>query len=389
MERGYYTVRHPGDLRDLVARLAAEPCVAFDTEFVWERTYYARLGLIQLALQDGSCFLIDVVALADVTPLGAVMADPRIEKILHDGPQDLTILRRATGVAARNVFDTRLAAGFAGLSSETSLQNLLADLLGVQLSKAHTRANWLARPLSVGQLDYAAADVRHLPQTAALLRVRAREAGVESWLDEELRVLGASVLCDARRPGESYLRIRAAEFLTPRSLAVLRELAAWREKEAITADVPRGHIAGDSGLVSVARALPRRAEELAACRDLAPLTAQRWGAPLLAAVERGMSLPDAELPPPLRSSQASLPSRERVAAAMEIIRRRADARRVDWRLVGSKSEVALLLQEGDAALPENHRLLRGWRAELLDDSLSAALAATGSPGRSWNEFRTQ
>jgi ribonuclease D len=368
MADAFRTVETPLALADLAANLASEPCVALDTEFVWERTYYARLGMIQIALQDGTCFLVDTVALADLAPLGAVLADPRVEKILHDAPQDLMILRRATGAVARNVFDTRVAAGFAGLSSEISLQNLLADLLGVQLPKGHTRANWMARPLSPGQLEYAADDVRYLPRAAALLRERACASGVELWMSEELRGLNKPATSDERPPGESYLRIRAAASMGPRNLAVLRELAAWREREAVAADLPRRHVADDPELVAVARALPGSAEDLVACRDVMPRTVQRYGRFLLAAVAGGLALPDGDLPPSPRLSEVR-PPREQVDAAMETIRRCAAARGVDGRLVGSKNDVMTLLQEGGAALSENHRILRGWRAELLGSNL--------------------
>jgi ribonuclease D len=376
MDDEYQMIETARELRALVTRIADEPCVALDTEFVWERTYYARLGLIQLALRGGECFLVDTVALTDLAPLGAVVADSRIEKILHDAPQDLMILRRATGASARRVFDTRLAAGFAGLSCETSLQNLLADLLGVQLPKGHTRADWMARPLSGEQLQYAADDVRYLPRAAALLRDRARAAGVESWLNEELELLDASALYEERGPEESYLRIRAATSLRPRGLAVLRELAAWRESEARTADLPRRRVADDPELVCVARALPREAADLAQCRDLGPRTARRHGAQLLAAVRRGMSLPDADLPFLAPQPDARRLGQERIAAVGNSIRRCADAKRVDWRLVSNKNDVMLLLRDGHNALPENHRLLRGWRAELLGDSLAAVLRPT-------------
>ena len=127
MSTAFSMIADSAALRTLVDRLQEEAVLAFDTEFTWERTYYARLGLVQLAAADGRCFLIDPLAVGDLAPLGELLANARIVKILHDALQDLMILRRATGVAARNVFDTRLAAGFAGLASTLSLGNLLAE----------------------------------------------------------------------------------------------------------------------------------------------------------------------------------------------------------------------------------------------------------------------
>ncbi|MEI7881423.1 MAG: HRDC domain-containing protein [bacterium] len=373
MANNYIMIETPHDLEDLVERLSNEPCVSVDTEFVWERTFYAQLGLIQVGTQDGACFLIDTVALTDLSPLGKILADPRIEKILHDAPQDLMILRRATGAVPQNVFDTRLAAGFSGLSSETSLQNLLANLLDIQLPKGHTRANWMARPLSGEQLDYAADDVRYLPRAADLIRQKAREAGIEIWLTEELKLLNEPSLTEERSHMESYRRIRAAGRLGARSLAVLRELAAWREQEAKTADLPRQHVAEDSELLSIACILPGQASDFEKCRDLSRRTEQRHSPHLLAAVQRGLALSESECPAPAVSPDERKLGKERIAAAVESIRKSAEARQVDARLVSSKNDVVQLLHEGRNALPENHRLLRGWRAELLGDSLAKIL----------------
>ena len=372
----YHVITTSLELVGFVENLTGARCVAVDTEFVWERTFYARLGLIQFGTEDGSCYLLDTVALPDISPLGRILADPRIVKILHDAPQDLMILRRATGVVPKNIFDTRLAAGFAGLSSETSLQNLLADLFDIQLPKNHTRADWMARPLSGEQLKYAADDVRYLPRAAALLREKARDAGVETWLDEELQLLNESALTEERSPMESYRRIRAAERLGTRNLAVLRELAAWREQEARTVDLPRQHVAEDTELLSVASLLPAQASDFEKCRDLRRRTEQRHGENLLAAVKRGLALSESQWPVPTPSPDERTLGKERIAAFLQGIRKTAEEKRVDARLVGTKNDVVMLLNDGAAAAPSNHRLLRGWRAELLRDHLT--LFATSS-----------
>lgn len=371
MTHDYSLIETPGALADLAERLAREACIAVDTEFVWERTFYARLGLIQIATGEGACFLIDPIALPDLAPLGALLSNRAIQKILHDAPQDLMILRRATGAVPRNIFDTRLAAGFAGLSSETSLQNLLLNLLSIQISKEHTRTDWMARPLSRAQLEYAAADVRHLPRAATLLREKARGAGIEAWLDEELELLDAPSLTDEPSPTESFRRIRSAKRLAPRSRAVLRELATWREQEARAANLPRQHVAEDAELLSLAVALPTEAPHFEKCRDLRRRTEQRYGEVLLAAVRRGLVLPESEYPTfPVEPDERKI-GKERIAATVESIRKVAESKSVDPRLVHTKNDVLMLLHESADAWPQDHRLLRGWRAELLGECLSA------------------
>jgi ribonuclease D len=356
-----------GDLQNLARRLVDQRRVALDTEFVWERTFYPILGLVQMALVDGTCHLIDAVAVPDLSPLAGMLADPGIEKILHDAPQDLMILARASGAPARHVFDTRLAAGFAGLDSQTSLQNLLAVLLGVQLPKGQTRTDWTARPLSPEQVDYAVDDVRHMIRAADLLREKARAAGVEAWLDEELAELYDKAEYRDAAPENAYTRIRAAMYMPPRHLAALRELAAWRERTAREADLPRGFVAADHELVSVAQALPVNEAGLSACKQVDPRVARRRGPDLLAAVQRGLYLSEVEWPPPLVQPDEQQVGKGRIQALQAEIRERAKARLIDARMVATKADVIRLLAADSqtGARPEDHRLLRGWRAELL------------------------
>jgi ribonuclease D len=377
MTHAHQFIQTPGELQNLAARLAGESCVVLDTEFVWERTFYPILGLVQIALPDGSCYLLDTVAAPDLSPLAGVLSDPRIEKILHDAPQDLMILNRAAGAPARRVFDTRLAAGFAGMDSQTSLQNLLADLAGVQLPKGHTRTDWTARPLSRDQLEYAVDDVIHMPRVALLLREKARASGVEGWLDEELAELFDKATYAERAPEESFLRIKASSFLQPRNLAALKELAAWRERTARAADLPRGFVVTDPELVSVAQVLPASEADFSKCRQLDPRIARRHGAHLLAAVKRGLDAPEAQWPKPVAPPDERQVGRERIQALLHAIRVKAEERHVDSRLVATKGEVVQVLAEGPDAKPGNHRLLRGWRAELLGNTVTSALGQAG------------
>ena len=253
----------PDDLTTLVARLLDAEAVAVDTEFFWERTYYPVLGLVQLATTDG-CWLVDAVAVRDLRALGPVLAAPNVTKLLHDAHQDLTILARATGAAPRTVFDTRVAAGFAGFSSTSSLQALLRDALGVELTKAETRSDWLRRPLSESQIRYAAEDVIHLiPLRTALLTHCAGDTP-RAWMSEELARLDNAALYSDRDPRSMYQRVKGGSHLDARSLAVLREAAAWREEEARQRDRPREYILSDTLLMALAETQPNDRTALAA-----------------------------------------------------------------------------------------------------------------------------
>ena len=367
----YKMIETADALQGLVAKIRNEPCMALDTEFVWERTFYARLGLVQVAIGSGSCFLLDPLSIGDLAPLGDVLADPKITKILHDAPQDLMILKRATKSPVRTVFDTRIAAGFAGLSSFISLQKLVEVLLDVRLPKGHTRSNWLARPLAVKQLEYAVDDVRYLTRLAEELRRRAHESGVEQWMAAELAMLDDAEAYEEKVPERQYLRLSAASSLSPRGVAVLRELAAWREETARAVDKPRRNIADDTELVSMANALPRQHGDLSLCPKLETRTVKRYGHDLVAAVKRGLDVPEVALPETPKRADLRRLGKDRVNNVVEQISKRAEERRIDPQLVASKSAVVLLLTEGPDASPEKHNLIRGWRSELLGDMLES------------------
>lgn len=355
------------ELHRAVARMRKASALALDTEFVWEKTYYAQLGLVQAGLDDGTCFLIDAVALPDLSPLGEILADTKIVKILHDAPQDLMILRRATGTVAQTIFDTRLAAGFAGLPSTLSLGRLLEEVMGIHLAKAHTRADWRARPLAPEVLDYAADDVLHLPELAARLRKRARASGTEAWLDEELASLDAPDVTEDKSPLETWRRIRLIPPPPPRVLAVLRELAAWREEQARRADLPRRWLMEDRVLADTALQMPRSKEDLARVSGLSPKTLQHRGDDLLAAVARGLECPDEDLPVPEPPARRDAPFRQAVDSALKAIQTHAAGMGLDPALVCSRRDLAACLQAGPVPAASDS-LRRGWRAAFIQQA---------------------
>lgn len=355
----------PEDLHDAVERMRKADAIALDTEFVWEKTYYAQLGLVQVGLTDGTCFLIDAVALGNLSAFGTILADAGIVKILHDAPQDLMILRRATGVPTRTVFDTRLAAGFADFTSTLSLGNLLAEVLDVHLAKAHTRADWLARPLAAGVLDYAADDVRYLPAVASQLRERAWTNGVEAWLNEELAGLDAPDVTAQPAPGEAGQRVRTRQPLPPRALAIVNELAAWREERARQADLPRRWVMEDRMLIEMAVQMPQTLDELSGVTGLSAKAVQHRGDELLAAIARGLARPEEECPVVEPAPRRDGAFQKKVDALLAQIRTHSTQLGIDPALVCSRKDLAALVQAGAEAHPQDHKLLRGWRAEFL------------------------
>ncbi|MEI7899085.1 MAG: HRDC domain-containing protein [bacterium] len=354
------------DLEQVAARLLQTEAVAVDTEFFWERTFYPILGLVQLATGDGACWLIDTVRIKDISALGPVIASPTLTKVLHDAPQDLGILARATGAWPRTIFDTRLAAGFAGFGATCSLQALLRQALNIELSKTETRSDWLRRPLSANQLRYAADDVLHLLPLREALLSRCASEPVRAWLGEDLARLDDPAAYHDRDPRLMYLRVKGGSRLNACQLSILRELADWREEEARQRDWPRGHFLPDEVLVTLALRAPADRKALADVPDMPRNMPDAVLADLLSAVVRGLSIPDAECPQPSAddfSSRRTLKSQsDRLLAHISAI---CAVHHIDPALVASRADTDTFVRQLAEGTVANLPLAQGWRQHFV------------------------
>ncbi len=296
-------IDRPETLTAAAARWEGSPAdVALDTEFVFERTYRPRLGIVQIAVA-GEIALVDAVRIPDLSPLGPLLADPGRRKLLHSGSGDIPILRRAGGGALRGLLDTQIAAAFAGLGPSLSYAALVQLLLGVELAKHETRTDWLRRPLSPDQLRYAAEDVEYLPAVAADLEERLRVLGRLEWALEDSAALAVND-GDTPDPAVAWRRVKGLDRLNTASRAVARALAAWREREAERADMARPFLLRDETLLAIAK---RDALDPADAKALPGFDARRhahlvprWVAALQAAraeVEAGTAPPEDPRPP--------------------------------------------------------------------------------------------
>ena len=357
-----------GELRELVDRARHSESVALDTEFVWERTYYPQLGLIQLAISDEHCYLIDPLAISDLSSLGSLLADPGVVKILHDAPQDLLILHRATRAVPVNIFDTRIAAGFSGLSATISLADLIGVLLDIDLQKTQTRTNWLNRPLDQLQLDYALDDVRYLGAVRVLLLSRIIVPEIKSWLKSELEPLNRPHHYLGVDDRQRFSRVKGAGSLNREELSVLRELAAWREQEARHLNRPRGHILTDQVLISLARTPYTSRDELQQAHLLSPKKLKRYGPTILAESKKGRAIEPDQMPErkrPLRLNQREQQSYERLASFVHL---KCELQGLDPQLIGSNGELKQLAKNLDnPGSPLPQRLTEGWRQTFLDE----------------------
>ena len=361
----------PDALETLVNRALDAPCVGIDTEFVWEQTYYPRLGIVQVGLAKNDCHLIDAVTLSDLSPLGTLLSDPHTVKILHDAQQDLWILRRITDAIPRNIFDTRCAAGFIGLSSNLSLGNLLRQCLNIQLPKTETRTNWLRRPLSDKQLAYAIDDVRHLPALREHLLTDIHRRNRENWLAEEMRQYDIAKLYDDRAPEEQYTRVKGTGRLSRRDMAIVRELATWREQKARQVDRPRNRVISDDAIVQIARRKSRSIRSLKQLRGIPRSTVNQYANSLLNAVQRGLAIDEKNCPPIFPPVRPDPLDDARLDLAMAFLRGQCLSEGIDIAMVASRTEVKAYISSKKNAT--DNPLHTGWRREFLGADLTALL----------------
>lgn len=321
-------VRTADELDDLVDALSGCRAIGIDTEADSLHHYTEKVCLIQLTAFGGRSWLIDPLALRDLAPLAPLFADPSVVKVVHGGDNDVMSLRRDFGFGFRTMFDTAIAARLLG-DTEVGLQALVRNQLGVELSKGSQRDDWSKRPLTAKQEAYALADVEHLMALAAGLTDRLDAAGRTEWAREEFAAL-ASLPPAAKRTGpDEFRRIKGAAKLSRRQQAVLRELYLWREARAAAADRPPFKIVGPELLLGLAEDPPATVAEVARALAAYPRQAGEAAA-VFAAIERGLDLPEDELPARERGERPSFS-----AAA----RRRIDALRA-WRIAqGERSRL--------------------------------------------------
>jgi ribonuclease D len=364
--------------------------LGIDTEFMGEGRYQTLLCLVQVAAETdgpGSDVRIEVLDpiddTLDLTPLAAVLADQRIEIVMHAGRQDVALLRRVCRTDITNLFDTQLAAGFAGLRAQLGYEALLHELLGVRLQKSASFTRWDARPLSAEQIDYARDDVRHILQATTELQKRLRSRGRLEWAREECVALAN--VTDERDPDAIFARLPRVNSLDPKLRAIARELVVWREETARAQDRPIPSVLSDAGLIEVAKRRPGQMAQLEQIRGINESTMRRRGRAILEAVARGRSRP----PIPVEGERPSQPDAldaPVIALAEALVRTRALQEELAYELIAARADLQrIVLAMRDGKPPPDVRTLQGWRREVVGDELLELLdgrrALTVGPDR--------
>jgi ribonuclease D len=282
------------DLAALVDRLRGEPLVAMDTEAASFHRFHDRVYLLQLSSRRETA-VVDPLATGTLDPVGELLADPAIEIIFHDADYDLRLLDREYGFRAETLFDTRIAAQLLN-EPGIGLAALLEKYQGVRLDKRFQRADWSARPLSADMLAYAASDTRYLPELRDILARQLEARGRMGWAREEFALLSGIRAADPDAAEPGWLRLKGAKALRGRELAVLREVWEWREGVARKADRATFRVLNNEPMLAIAKSPPADLAALKAIPGISSDQAERRGREILAAVRRGIELPDDQLP---------------------------------------------------------------------------------------------
>lgn len=351
--------------------------LGLDTEFMPEGRYRPLLCLVQVAVA-GEIAILDPYDDVDPTPLAEVMADPAIEIVLHAGRQDVAILRREWQTTFANVFDTQIAAGFAGFSAQAGYNGLLHDVLRIRLPKTASFTRWDARPLTEEQLAYARGDVEHLLALADEIQARLVARGRLEWAREECVAIAEAT--DERDPEEVWRRLPRVSGLDPRERAVARELGAWRERTAAREDRPVGAILRDPTVVELAKRQPIGRRELSQIRGITPDVVRRRGDDVVEVIQRGKEAPPVQLEEAERSPTEAVDG-PTIALAESLVRTRAQEAGLAYELIAARADlspVVVSVRRGHAE--PDVRTLRGWRRELVGDELLELLAGQRTLG---------
>lgn len=358
--------------------LEGAPYLAVDTEFLRENTYHAQLCLVQVAYGDHAAAIDPLAEGIDMAPLGALLCQESTVKVLHSASQDLGIFLRAMGQIPGPVFDTQIAASVCGFGHQPGYASLVESMLGESIDKSSQATDWSLRPLSDAQVHYAIGDVTHLCEIYERLLADLELRGRSAWVEEEMAALMNPEKYRVD-PAAAYRRIKIRR-PSPKNLAVLRELAKWREETAMARDLPKNWVVRDESLAEIAQHFPKDIDALARVRGLKEAVAKgAYGKAILEAQQRALSSPEGEWPVPSSSGPLPTGTDSVVALLQALLKLRSDASEVSSPMIAKREDLERMAIGSDAEVPARS----GWRWELFgrdaNELVAGRLALTGSP----------
>jgi len=363
-------------LEKLVQQATKQGYVAIDTEFVWEKTFYPGLGIVQLGLSQEQVYIIDTLALQNLTPLKTLITDPNTTKIFHDAIQDLKILKRACSCQPHNIFDTRLAAGFAGSSSNISLANLLKEKINIELAKTHTRTNWLKRPLDPEQLTYALDDVRYMPKLYKILIQEMKQKNHYQWFQEDSEKLNQQTTYQDPDAKTTFQKIKGSGKFKPQELAILRELYCWREKQAEALDYTRRLVMHDAALMALVARTPRTPQDLQGFKALKGKKSA-YIPQILQAINNAINLPKEQYPKQKQKTHHNNNHKindAKVKKLKNYITEKCKKTNLDPSLISNRADLDSIVANYPTQNHNRYKVLNGWRKTFIGTELLDILA---------------
>jgi ribonuclease D len=363
----YTLIESDNALASLVTQHGDTDTVIVDTEFMRRDTFYPQAGLIQLcfASDPEMAWLVDPLPIDDFRPLCDLFADESVTKVVHSASEDLEVFQKLLDQQPLPLFDTQRAAAFVGLGFGLGYRALVENLAGITIEKDQTRSDWLARPLSTGQLNYAAADVVPLLPIYRELRERLQQQERLQWVLED----GAEAVRSAAASGPPpYLRVKTAWKLDARQLAVLQSICNWRESRARSTDKPRNWILHDKLCQQLSERAPQSIDDLRSISEMPPSVVRKQGERLIELVREVLEMPESELPPPL-----ARPLNAAQRDSLKKLKKAAGGMAADWGIESAAilpaKDYELLVRLGGGETVETPDRWNGWRRELVIEPL--------------------
>ncbi|MBB6179075.1 ribonuclease D [Pseudorhizobium flavum] len=351
-------------LEDACAKLAQSDFITIDTEFLRETTFWPQLCLIQMASPTTEVLVDPLAKGLDLKPFFELMANSKVVKVFHAARQDIEIIHHLGNLVPHPIFDTQVAAMVCGFGDSVSYDQLVQRTTGAHIDKTSRFTDWSRRPLSDKQLEYALADVTHLRDVYAALKAQLEREGRGGWLTEEMAILESANTYDIH-PDDAWLRLKA-RLRKPTELAIVKFVAAWREREARSRNVPRSRVLKDDAIYEIAQQQPKDTDALSRLRTI-PKGWERSasGTAVVEAVNAALALPKAEMPhapKPTRSPEGTGAAVELLKVLLKLI---SDKEGVAAKVIANSDDLEKIAAEGEGA---DVAALHGWRRELFGDT---------------------
>ncbi len=358
-------IESTNSLRLFADKLKNSSWVALDTEFIRERTYYAKLCLIQIEA-DGHRACIDPLKVKDLSPLSEIFNNANIIKVFHAAHQDLEILSQVLGDIPSPIFDTQVAAAVLGIGDQMSYARLVEAVLNISLEKTQSRTDWSRRPLKPAQLEYAIDDVRYLAQLYPKMLEQLKNKGRLGWLNKDFNKAVDPQTYEIS-PQSRWKKVRGNQILKRPQLAVLRELAAWREEKAERADLPRKWIINDDILLELARQQPQSPQQISEIRGVTDKMA-KYHKIWLELINKAKGLPESEWPELPRSKKPTPTQNTLIDLLMIVLNIKAKENGITAASIATRKQIAQMVQNGSTVLSED------WRGAIVNEEFARILS---------------